>query len=138
MKRIALFVIVCCAVVFSSCNKDPKDRWIYSSIIGTHFANYDNEVSVTAVLDTINIHWKGDENFTDLEAETKYHESVDVILLHGDEIKAFMGADDYFTYGYIKDFGNGSDYATALVIDTKFYLIEDGDLISVKDYPHDV
>ena len=130
MKKIALFAIVCCAVVFSSCN---RDQHAYYTTTNFNFANQDNVIRAEAVLGTINLYWNGeytftgnDEGYTDIKAETKYLESIAAIMLHGSEIKEHMDADDYFNYRLYRKGDN------ALLEDTKFYVDEDGDFASVK------
>ncbi len=130
MKRIAFLAIVCCAMVFSSCH---RDQHTYYTTTNFEFDNHDNEVSAKAVLGTINVYWNGDytftgndEAYTDLRAEAKYLECVAAILLHGNEIKVHMNADDYFNYRLYRKSDN------VLLEDTKFYLDEDGYLASAK------
>lgn len=130
MKRIAFLAIVCCAMVFSSCH---RDQHTYYTTTNFEFADHDNEVSAKAVLGTINVYWNGDytftgndEAYTDLRAEAKYLECVAAILLHGNEIKVHMNADDYFNYRLYRKSDN------VLLEDTKFYLDEDGYLASAK------
>lgn len=130
MKRIAFLAIVCCAMVFSSCH---RDQHTYYTTTNFEFANHDNEVSAKAVLGTINVYWNGDytftgndEAYTDLRAEGKYLEALAAILLHGNEIKVHMDADDYFNYRLYRKSDN------VLLEDTKFYLDEDGDFVSVS------
>jgi len=130
MKKFALFAIVCCAMVFSSCH---RDQHTYYTTTNFEFANHDNEVSAKAVLGTINVYWNGDytftgndEAYTDLRAEGKYLEALAAILLHGNEIKVHMDADDSFNYRLYRKSDN------VLLEDTKFYLDEDGDFVSVS------
>ncbi|MBR4918435.1 MAG: hypothetical protein IKZ52_04375 [Bacteroidales bacterium] len=130
MKKIALLAIVCCAMVFSSCH---RDQHTYYTTTNFEFDNHDNEVSAKAVLGTINVYWNGDytftgndEGYTDIRAEAKYLECIAAILLHGNEIKVHMNADDYFNYRLYRKSDN------VLLEDTKFYLDEDGYLASAK------
>ena len=130
MKRIAFLAIICCAVVFSSCH---RDQHTYYTTTNFEFANHDNEVSAKAVLGTINVYWNGDytftgndEVYTDLRAEAKYLECITAILLHGNEIKVHMDADDYFNYRLYKKDDN------TLLEDTKFYIDDNGNLASVS------
>ena len=130
MKKIALFAIVCCAMVFASCN---RDQHTYYTTTNFSFADNDNVIRAEAVLGTINLYWNGeytftgnDEGYTDIKAEGKYLESVAAIMLHGNEIKEHMGANDYFNYRLYRKSDN------ALLEDTKFYLEDDGDFASVK------
>ena len=124
MKKIALFAIVCCAVIFSSCNRDQHS---YYTTTVFNFAHHDDEVSAKAVLGTLNLYWDGeytftgnDEAYTDVRAEGKYLQAKVAILAHGNEIKAHMGANDYFYYNlYRKD--------NTLLEKTKFYIDADGD-----------
>ena len=130
MKRIAFLAIVCCPMVFSSCH---RDQHTYYTTTNFEFANHDNEVSAKAVLGTINVYWNGDytftgndEVYTDLRAEAKYLECITAILLHGNEIKVHMDADDYFNYRLYKKDDN------TLLEDTKFYIDDNGNLASVS------
>ena len=130
MKRIAFLAIVCCTMVFSSCH---RDQHTYYTTTNFEFANHDNEVSAKAVLGTINVYWNGDytftgndEVYTDLRAEAKYLECITAILLHGNEIKVHMDADDYFNYRLYKKDDN------TLLEDTKFYIDDNGNLASVS------
>ena len=130
MKKIALFAIVCCAMIFTSCNRDQHS---YYTTTNFEFANNDDVIGAKAVLGTINLYWDGeytftgnDEGYTDVKAKTKYVESKVAILAHGNEIKVHMGANDYFYYClYRKD--------NTLLEKTKFYIDEDGDFASVDE-----
>lgn len=130
MKKIALFAIVCCAMVFTSCNRDQHS---YYTTTNFNFANHDNEVSAKAVLGTINLYWDGeytftgnDEAYTDVRAEAKYIQAKVAILAHGNELKAHMDANDYFYYNlYRKD--------NTLLEKTKFYIDADGDFDCVVE-----
>ena len=124
MKKIALFAIVCCAMIFSSCN---RDQHTYYTTTTYEFANHDNEVSTKAVLGTINLYWNGDyaftgndQSYTDLRAEAKYLEAVAAIIVHGDEIKVHMADGDKFNYRLYRKSDN------VLLDDTQFYLDENG------------
>lgn len=131
MKRIAFFAIVCCAMVFASCNRDQHTY--YTTVTYSQPTSSESVISIKAVLGTINLFWNGDytftgndEGYTDIKAETKYLESVAAIVLHGNEIKVHMGADDYFNYRLYRKSDN------VLLEDTKFYLEDDGGFASVK------
>lgn len=131
MKKIALFAIVCCAMVFASCNRDQHTY--YTTVNYSQPESTASVISLKAVLGTITLFWNGDytftgndEGYTDIKAETKYLESVAAIMLHGSELKEHMGADDYFNYRLYRKSDN------VLLEDTKFYLEDDGDFASVK------
>ena len=131
MKKIALFAIVCCAIVFSSCHRDQHTY--YTTVNYSQPDNTESVISIKAVLGTINLFWNGDytftgndEGYTDIKAEAKYLESIAAIMLHGSDIKVHMGPDDFFNYRLYRSSDN------VMLEDTKFYLDEDGDFASVK------
>ncbi len=131
MKKIALFAIVCCAVVFSSCN---RNQHAYYTTTNFTFADETNVIRVEAVMGTINLYWNGDytftgndEGYTDVKAKTKYLESKVAISAHGNEIKEHMGADDYFYYKLYRKDGN------VLLESTKYYLDADGNFTSTTE-----
>ncbi|MBQ3751640.1 MAG: hypothetical protein II865_10120 [Bacteroidales bacterium] len=132
MKKIALLAIVCCAMVFSSCNRDQHTY--YTSVSYSQAENTESVISIKAVLGTINLFWNGDytftgndEGYTDLKAQTKFVESKLAILAHGNEIKTHMAADDYFYYRMYRKDGN------VLLEATKFYLDANGNLTSTDE-----
>lgn len=130
MKKIALFACVCCAMIFSSCNRSQQT---YTTTTEFFMLNPTNTVSVKAVLGTINSYWTGDYTFTgndvdytDLKAETKYVTAITAIMLHDDEIEEYMDATDYFLYNLYRK----SDMT--LLESTKFYVDAEGDLAYEK------
>ena len=131
MKKLALLAIACCAMLFSSCHRDQHTY--YTTINYSKSEDHVDVISIKAVLGTINVLWNGDytftgndEGYTDVKAKAKYLESVAGIMLHGNEIKVHMGADDYFNYKLFRKSDN------VLLEDTKFFLEEDGDFASAK------
>ncbi|MCR4964457.1 MAG: hypothetical protein K6A41_02245 [Bacteroidales bacterium] len=126
MKKIAFFALICCAMIFTGCNRAQQT---YYTTTEFSFSNSENVTSVKAVLGTINLYWNGDytfngndEAYTDLKAAAKYGESIIAILAHGNEIKTYMSGDDYFVYNLYRKSDN------QLLESTKFFLDEDGDL----------
>ena len=124
MKKIALFAIVCCAMVFTSCN---RGQHAYYTTTNFEFSDNDNVIRTEAVLGTINLYWNGEYTFngdntgyTDVKAKAKYIESRTAIIAHGNELKANMGADDVFYYKMYRKEDN------VLLESTKFYLNADG------------
>ena len=118
-------------MLFSSCHRDQHTY--YTTINYSKSEDHVDVISIKAVLGTINVLWNGDytftgndEGYTDVKAKAKYLESVAGIMLHGNEIKVHMGADDYFNYKLFRKSDN------VLLEDTKFFLEEDGDFASAK------
>ena len=120
MKKITLLVMACAAIAFASCN---RSQHTYTATTNYHLLNPADQISVKAVLGTINSYWDGDytftgndEGYTDLKAEAKYAAATAAILLHGDEIKEYLRKTDYFLYNLYRE----SD--KALLESTKFYV----------------
>ena len=131
MKKIALFAIVCCAMVFTSCN---RGQHAYYTSTDFEFASNDNVIRTEAVLGTINLYWNSEFTFngdnvsyTDVKAKAKYVESRSAIILHGNELKANMEANDCFYYRLYRKEDN------VLLESTKFYLDDNGNFAYVID-----
>ena len=132
MKKLALFAIVCCAVVFSSCNRSQQT---YTTTTDYMFLNPTNVISAKAIVNTISLYWDGDfvftgndVNYTDIKAKTKYISAVGAILARGGDIKEYMDETDFFTYNLYRK----ADMT--LLISTKFYLDNDGKFTSEELY----
>ncbi len=124
--------MVCGALILSSCNRDQHTY--YTTLSYSQPETSESVISIKAVLGTINLFWNGDytltgndERYTDLKAKAKYLESETAILTHGNDIKAYMDADDYFYYRMYRKRDN------SILESTKFYLDEDGDFTFVED-----
>ncbi|MBR4136171.1 MAG: hypothetical protein IKU03_07180 [Bacteroidales bacterium] len=130
MKKIALFALVCCAFVLSSCNRNQQT---YVTTTDYVFLNPTNAISAKAIVSTINLYWDGeyvftgnDVNYTDVKAKTKFISAVGAILARGGDIKQYMEGNDYFLYNLYRKSDN------ELLVSYKFYLEEDGDFTSQK------
>ncbi|MBR5019702.1 MAG: hypothetical protein IKX53_08745 [Bacteroidales bacterium] len=132
MKKIALFAIVCCAVVFSSCNRNQQT---YTTSTEYMFAVPTNIISAKAIVNTINLYWDGDYvftgndvNYTDVKAKAKYISAVGAILARGGDIKVYMEDSDFFVYNLYRK----ADMA--LLVSTKFYINDEGKFTSEELY----
>ena len=105
MKKLAILACVCMALVFTSCHRDQHTYT--AAVTEYHFANYENEVSVKAILKSLSGFWEGDytwkgNNVTwaDAQADTRFTvESVGAITLNFDnKLAEYFGEDDYFIY----------------------------------------
>ncbi|MBO4488181.1 MAG: hypothetical protein J5741_00800 [Bacteroidales bacterium] len=130
MKKIALFALVCCAFVLSSCNRSQQT---YVTTTDYVFLNPTNAISAKAIVNTINLYWDGeyvftgnDVNYTDVKAKAKYISAVTAILARGGDIKQYMEGEDYFLYNLYRKADN------ELLVSYKFYVEEDGDFASQK------
>ncbi len=124
MKRITLFAIVCCTVLFSSCYK-PQETYTTKTVYTIE--DPANEISLKAVLGTVKSYWDGSYTFSgmeqgicDLKATTKYLTSVTGILSNGNDIKKYLEDGDSFTYTLTRDSDN------KILVSTKFYKNADG------------
>jgi len=128
MKKLALFAIVCCTLVLSSCYR-PQQSY-NAAITDWHIANAENLVSTKAVISTVHAFWEGDyaykgltTDLSDLKAKTRFLESYTALLVHGSEITPYMAADDYFIYTLNRTTDGG-----ALVMQVKVYVDANGNL----------
>ena len=95
--------MACCAVFFCSCNR--SETHYYEATAQEFFANPTNQISVDAVLGTIDSYWVGDDAFKGLSVENadakaiaKFDVSLTALRLHLNELKPYFDENDKIIY----------------------------------------
>lgn len=134
MKKIAVFIVLCSALLLTSCHR-PQEFY-NASLSEYHFGSNSNEISTKAVLGTIYDLWDGDYAYkgltadvSDVKAIVRFNESVASILLHGYELKPYFSENDYFIYTLKRTTEN-----EVLLLQKKFYIGNDGNLTAETIY----
>ena len=99
-----ILACVCMAFVLSGCHREQHTY--KASVTEYHFANHDNEVAVKAVLGTLSAFWegdytwRGDVNFTDLKADTRFTLEANLAIStnFNNKLAEYFEEGDYFIY----------------------------------------
>lgn len=104
MKKLMVLACVCMALVFTGCYR--QQHTYNASVTEYQFDNHDNEVAVKAVLGSMSSFWEGDYtwkgnvDFTDLKADTRFTmESYVALTTNFDKkLLQYFEEGDYFIY----------------------------------------
>lgn len=104
MKKLAILVCVCMALVVTGCHREQHTY--NASVTEYNFANHDNEVAVKAVLNSLSnfwngdYTWKGELDWADVKADARFvlESNLAISVNFDSKLAQYFEEGDYFIY----------------------------------------